>query len=374
MLWDNDVSFQKFKYGSEPRAVYNLQANATELLKKQPPHRPLHDNMRMTEEEAPSTSPQVAPSPAPMTEKPLTQQHASSAAEHNFGTKDKPLYASEILIMFKTGATAFWRRTPMHLSTTLSNSLLTPNIAFYSDAPDSILHHTVHDSLANVSDALKSSSDFQLYHRIRETAEGNLYLESGSMEGDAYLPGGWRLDKYKFLPLVDHAAKNYPNMKWYVYMEDDNWFCWENLYAFLATFDAENPLVLGSPAARLGEDFSHGGSGFAISAGAMKKTFQAEEDLPRKWEAYAAERCCGDQVLSHVMQEMGVERYKGNDGSGWFGLQSLPDWRIGFGTWNWCSPLLNVHKVHQADLSRLDRFGKKFAKENVGAIQSFLVV
>ena len=185
------------------------------------------------------------------------------------------------------------------------------------------------------------------------------------MEGDFYLPGGWRLDKYKFLPLVQHAANEWKGkgIKWYIYMEDDNYYFWPQLYAWLATFDATKPYFLGSPAFRLGEDFAHGGSGFAISQAAMAMSFGQDEYLAEMYEPYAAERCCGDQVLSHVLLEHGVERYAELDGTGWAGLQSLPFWRIGFGGWNWCSPILNMHKVHQEDVSKLWRFERWFAEK-----------
>jgi hypothetical protein len=298
-------------------------------------------------------------------------QTAPPSSEPNFGNATHPLHASEILIMFKTGATSLWHRVPMHLSTTLSNDTLTPHIAFYSDAPDTVLTHPVHDTLANLSDALKATPDFALYHRIRDMRTANLYLENTGMEGDAYLPGGWRLDKYKFLPMAAHAAANYPHAKWYVYLEDDNFYFWPTLYAWLATFDPNEPIVLGSPAVLLGEDFAHGGAGFAISRGGMRETFGKDAGVVQRWEDYARERCCGDQVLSHVMQEMGVSRYRELDGTGWMGLQSSPDWRIGFGAWNWCSPLMNVHKVHQADLARLHIFGKTFLEELVSGSLSF---
>jgi len=118
--------------------------------------------------------------------------------------------------------------------------------------------------------------------------------------------------------------------------------------------------MVGSPAFRLGEDFAHGGSGFAISGEAMERSFGEDKRLAERWEGYAREQCCGDQVLSHVLREAGVERYKGLDGGSWAALQALPTWRIGFGRWNWCSPIMNVHKVHQKDISRLHVFEKEF--------------
>ena len=246
------------------------------------------------------------------------------------------------------------------MSTTLGNPNLTPNVLYYSDSEDNINGNPVVDVLANLSATLRASSDFTLYHKAKEIAKENLYLEPGSMEGDHYLPGGWRLDKYKFLPMFQHAAANVPGKKWYIYMEDDNYFFWETLYAWLAKLDHTSPIMVGSPAFRLGEDFAHGGSGFAISGAALAKTFGADKRLADKWEDYAREQCCGDQVLSHVMRGMGVERYRGLDRGSWFALQALPTWRIGFGRWNWCSPIMNIHNVHQSDISKLYVFEREF--------------
>jgi hypothetical protein len=273
----------------------------------------------------------------------------------------------DIVILVKTGATSIWRRMPAHMSTTLSNPALTPNILYYSDSPDNINGFPVIDVLANVSSTLKATPDFTLYNRAKEIDNDNLYLESGSMEGDFYLPGGWRLDKYKFVPMFQHVANYMPGKKWYIYMEDDNYYFWTMLYAWLATLDHTKPLMIGSPAFRLGEDFAHGGSGFAITGKALEVSFGSDRLLADKFEDYAREQCCGDQVLSHVLHGKGVERYKDLDGTGWAALQSLPTWRIGFGQWNWCSPIMNIHKVHQKDVSRLWVFENAFKSRTKGA-------
>ncbi|KAF8856568.1 hypothetical protein BDZ45DRAFT_675425 [Acephala macrosclerotiorum] len=298
---------------------------------------------------------------------PETSKNSPNSASEELKSGSKPsqktfnaLDPKDVVILVKTGATSIWRRMPAHMSTTLGNPSLTPNVVYYSDSPDNINGNPVIDVLANVSSTLKSTPDFELYTKSKEVASNNLYLESGSMEGDFYLPGGWRLDKYKFVPMFQHVSEYMPGKKWYVYMEDDNYFFWEMLYSWLGTLDHTKPLLVGSPAFRLGEDFAHGGSGFAISGKAIEISFGAEKGLAGRFEDYAREQCCGDQVLSHVLHEKGVERFKELDGGGWVALQSLPYWRIGFGTWNWCSPIMNIHKVHQSDISRLHVFEKDF--------------
>ena len=296
---------------------------------------------------------------------PITSEpRVPSSGDLVFGSGPTSFTPEDVVILFKTGATSLWRRVPIHLATSFSDSTLTPNVVFYSDNTDHIAGRPIIDALANVSSTLKAHPDFALYHKAQEARSSNLYLEAAAIDGDTYLPGGWRLDKYKFLPLVSHAAATYPNAKWYVYSEDDNYLFWSSLYRWLGTFDPSTPLFLGSPAARLGEDFAGGGSGFAISGAAMASTFGSHPNLAAEWQSYATERCCGDQVLSHVMASLGVPRDRRYDHTEWAGLQALPTWQIGFGEWNWCSPLLNIHKAHQADVSDLHVFQQRFHAEN----------
>ncbi|MCJ1443975.1 MAG: hypothetical protein MMC23_004475 [Stictis urceolatum] len=355
ILSDNGVSLYKFFFApwTGHRGDHcRIPANASEeisCLSSNPQRHPASkpaESQPQPDHQTPNSPPNSSPSPEPI-----------------FGSGPTAFAPSDVVILFKTGATSLWRRVPIHLSTTLSNPTLTPNIAIYSDASDQIVSHPIIDVLANTSSTLKSHPDFELYHAAASARTSNLYLESAAMDGDFYLPGGWRLDKYKFLPLAAHAAREWKGKKWYVYMEDDNYYFWNSLYAWLGTFDPSKPLFLGAPAARLGEDFAHGGSGFAISGKAMEITFGKNPGLEREWEGYALERCCGDQILSHVLAEYGVPRDRRYDHTEWAGLQALPTWRIGFGGWNWCSPIFNIHKVHQADVSRLWGFERGFQRE-----------
>jgi hypothetical protein len=351
ILTDNGISLYDLLCAPWLDDSYTTRVNAT-----QAPYRVEEPGVASSKEQlytAPPKAPQASQAPQAVQG---NQQRPMQDAKPVFGSDANAFSPDDVVILFKTGATSLWRRVPIHLSTSLANSSLTPNIAFYSDNADRIASHPIIDVLANVSSTLKSSPDFTLYTATKEALASNLYLEAAAMDGDHYLPGGWRLDKYKFLPLAQHAAANYPDKKWYVYMEDDNYFFWHSLYAWLATFDPSKPHFLGSPAARLGEDFAHGGSGFALSGAAMRQTFGAHPDLADRFEGYAQERCCGDQVLSHALAEHGVARDRRYDHTEWAGLQALPTWRMGFGAWNWCSPLFNVHKTHQADVSRLWNF------------------
>ncbi|EOD46740.1 putative glycosyltransferase family 31 protein [Neofusicoccum parvum UCRNP2] len=176
--------------------------------------------------------------------------HNAPAAKQNT-PKPSPAAAppaldpASVLIMVKTGATALWQRLPIHLSTTLSDGTRTPNIAIYSDAATAIAGRPIVDVLANASSALRASPDFRTWHAVRAAARDNRYLDQQGDEA-LYVPGAWRLDKYKFVPMVAHAARNFPGKQWYVFMEDDTFYFWDSLYAWLATFDADEPVFGGS--------------------------------------------------------------------------------------------------------------------------------
>lgn len=305
----------------------------------------------------------------PLAKESIAQDTSTQLESHKSQPSARNVSPEDVLIIVKTGATALWRRLPIHLSTTLVSQELTPHVAIYSDSPDHIGSFDVIDALANVSASLKKGDDFKLHDKVRQQYKNNLYLESTSMEGDSWLSGGWRLDKYKFLPIFAHAAKTWPQKKWYVLLEDDNYIFWQSLYQWLDLVYGDEdrkgvPLFIGSPAYRLGEDFAHGGSGFAVNQAAMHKVFgeQGElgDELVREYESYMEESCCGDQILSHVFAENGVTRDKRFDDTGIKPLQSLPLFRLDIGDWNVCSPLLNIHKVHARDISQLWNFEAQF--------------
>ncbi|RAL68150.1 hypothetical protein DID88_008860 [Monilinia fructigena] len=302
-------------------------------------HQPTNHDVPPT---TPPTSTTVPPSAPPYNTvekddaKPVVEEPSRIYSSTGLDPKD-------VVILVKTGATSIWRRMPMHMSTTLGNKQLTPNVVYYSDVAENINGNPVIDSLANLSTTLKGSPDFELYNKVKKSLSDNLYLENGSMEGDNYLPEAGDWTNTNSCPCFNML-----------------------LYTILAKNDHTSPILVGSPAFKVGEDFAHGGSGFAISGKAMEVSFGADKTLADRYESYAKQHCCGDQVLSHALKEMGVERFKGLDGGGWAALQAFPIWRINFGNWNLCSPIMNIHKVHQADISKLFVFESKLMKETKG--------
>jgi hypothetical protein len=268
------------------------------------------------------------------------------------------LSATDVLLIMKTGSTSMWKRLLVHLTTTLSPSRIPiENTVVYSDYPETIGKVHIIDALANITKTTMALADFDVYRQHPEYADHNVYVEAAGVDGDNYgPPGGWIVDKFKFVPLIQHAGNNWPKAKWYIYMEDDAYLFLPNVLAYLSSFDSQKPHYLGSYAAKSDTVFAHGGAGFALSRGAWEKTFGRNPTMSADYEAYTAAHCCGDQVLGHALNKYGVRFGQNGDEKFTWGFNPIVHWRFGFSRWNWCSPLMSWHKVHNRDVARYFAF------------------
>ncbi|KAK0666417.1 hypothetical protein QBC41DRAFT_325803 [Cercophora samala] len=287
--------------------------------------------------------------------------------------RDGSLTPEDVLLIMKTGYTSLWKRLLIHLTTSLSpDRIPQANSVIYSDAPSTIGTFNIIDVLENTTHALKSTHpDFEIYRQQLLYDKHNAYVEAAGVEGDNFGPaGGWIIDKYKFVPLIQHAGKNYPNAKWYIYMEDDTYLFLPNILAYLSKYNWKKPHYLGSFAGKSDVIFAHGGAGFAISRGAWEKSFGQNDKMAEDYEEYTASHCCGDQVLGHALNKYGV-KFGENNGDEKFtwGFNPIVHWRFGFEKWNWCEPLLSWHKVHSRDVARYYELEQEWDFETNGPIK-----
>ncbi|OAQ88056.1 glycosyltransferase family 31 protein [Purpureocillium lilacinum] len=284
-----------------------------------------------------------------------TRQVSHSEPSPKAPTTPQRLGEDDVLLIMKTGGTSMWKRLLVHLTTTLSGSRISPsNIVIYSDNAETIGSFTVVDALANMTDETKRSADFDVYRQQFEYVAHNYYSEAAGVDGDEWGPvGGWIIDKYKFIPLMEHAGRNWPHVKWYIYMEDDAYLFLPNIRKFLAGFDWRKNHYLGSYAAKSDAVFAHGGAGFVLSRGAWEASFGKNPGMVEKYHKYVAEHCCGDQVLGLALKDHGI-RFGENGGDEKFtwGFNPLVHWTFAFSRSNWCHPLLSWHKVHNRDVAR----------------------
>lgn len=291
----------------------------------------------------------------PDDDEPAIASSGSREAANRKGT----LSPEDVLLIVKTGGTTLYKRLLIHLATTFAPKRIPlQNTVIYSDCPDNVGSFQVIDVLVNTTSRTLNSTEFDVYRSQGEYRANNVYLEAAGLEGDDWGPqGGWVIDKYKFIPLVQHAGENWPAVKWYIYTEDDTYLFLPNVLKYLAQFDHHEAHWLGSYAAKSDVVFAQGGAGFALSRGAWEKSFGQDPHMAEKYESYTAEHCCGDQVLGHALNKYGIKLGEnGGDEVFRYGFNPLVHWAFPFERWSWCLPLYSWHKVHARDAARYYTF------------------
>lgn len=139
----------------------------------------------------------------------------------------------------------------------------------YSDLAEKFEVNAIFDALEDVNDTIKQEHhDFELYRRLQQHSRRSVLTQaelSGatvsvhSASGNTENPG-WKIDKWKFLPMMKRTLQEHPDKRWYVFLETDTFIFWETLLAYLAVLDPNKPYYVGSPALIGGEEFAHGGS------------------------------------------------------------------------------------------------------------------
>lgn len=114
----------------------------------------------------------------------------------------------------KTGAGEA-AKTKAHLETV--SSCIT-NILVFSDLEERVGNHQFIDILADLPPSYYDNEDFAVY-----TAQKQAHSEGKPV---GYSAEGWKLDRFKFLPMVDKTYQMRPNADWYVFIEADVYYFW----------------------------------------------------------------------------------------------------------------------------------------------------
>jgi hypothetical protein len=224
-------------------------------------------------------------------------------------------YAAEdhdTLFILRTGATEIADRIPAHISTSLR--CFTQHVIF-SDYAETFHGESVLDALEFVDpEIVANNRDFELYRRVKQYGRDLLSQselsgnrsQAPSGTGHTEIPG-WKLDKWKFVPMVNRTFYDYPDMKWYVFAEGDTFLLWSTLHAYLASIDHTEPQYLGS-ATNIGDEpaFAYGGAGFILSQPAMQLIADYYSTHKAAVEAYTQANWAGDAILGKVFFDAGV--------------------------------------------------------------------
>jgi hypothetical protein len=264
----------------------------------------------------------------------------------------------DVLVVLKTGITEAQDKVPVHLRTTLR---CVPHRIIVSDFEEAIAGVQTHDVFRNVSDTLKQANqDFALYNRARTGGRQALTSQdhtkvangpSGMMDNP-----GWKLDKWKFLPMIHTARRAQPNAKWFVFLEADTYPIWPNLLEWLANFDPEDRLYLGNQMQIGATLFAHGGSGFVLSHAAIHAVADFHKLHNDEWDEITDREWAGDCVLGMALAAAGV----GLTWS-WPHVTTQSVWEQdmlheSFGKEPWCHAPFTFHHMTPADVDRFWEF------------------
>jgi hypothetical protein len=216
----------------------------------------------------------------------------------------------DYFVTLRTGTTDAPKKLPAHFTTTLR---CVPHYEIYSDFEEVIEGHHVHDVLNEVNpEIVASHPDFEYYNRLRGKGRDAFSEEEISKWTSAKNTNsgrdspGWRLDKWKFLPLAEKAFRDRPQAKWFIFIESDTYILWKSLIAWLDHFDPSLPWYLGQQMQIGDVVFAYGGAGFAISQPALKKVVEHRNANLKFYDDFTAGHWAGDCVLGKALADVGV--------------------------------------------------------------------
>lgn len=263
-------------------------------------------------------------------------------------------FTEDIQVTLKTGGAVSEDRLRSHVD---SVTACIPNLLVVSDMDQAIGMWHSHDVLADLAYVM-SSEDLQVYQRQRED-----YFYRGKKLNPT--SQGWKLDRYKFLSMVEYAYAQNPNAKWYIFHEIDTLVVWSNVLQMLSRYDPRDPLYIGSPTKGrpLGllwnsqaTIFAYGGTGFILSVAGIENLLRDKEPgsshasqlLATKYQRVVRDDCCGDSVLGWVAAQKDI-RMLGLYPM--FNPHALHDVPLGPGGF-WCQPVISFHRSHPEDMVR----------------------
>lgn len=161
------------------------------------------------------------------------------------------------------------------------------------------------------------------------------------------MPGGWNLDKYKFMNMIVRTWEMRPNMEWYVFVEADTYMVWPNLVNWLNTqMNATEDVYVGGVAYLSNLPFAHGGTGYVISGVLLERLVEYVVESPDVFDRMASNICCGDALLAKVLDNIEVSVQKASPMFNNEKLNTLP-----FSPRDWCQPLFSLHHMNSEEVS-----------------------
>jgi hypothetical protein len=251
-----------------------------------------------------------------------------------------------VQVVLKTGMTDDPKRLLTHLDTVTK---CIPNLLIVSDHDDLVKGRKIYDVLAGLSASYQEHNpDFETYHTQKKLKESGNITEYNTEEG-------WKLDRFKFLPMIHKAFDMSPQAKWFVFIETDTYIFWDNLFRLLLHFNSSVPMYMGSPlhGNHDGEDYiyAYGGSGIVLSNAASRVLLERKMDSDgvyiedelydqEKWMGMIKNSTYGETILGYALQKKAGVKL-----SGFYPMfHPLSPEALKFSEENLCTPIISMHK------------------------------
>lgn len=279
-------------------------------------------------------------------------------------------------MIMRTGATEIQDKLPVHFNTTFK---CYDDLIIFSDYEETFNGRPVHDVLRHMDPEIKQrNEDFELYVRLAN--HGRESLHTDELSGKASFEGsksgkndnaGWRLDKWKFLPMMVETIRLRPDKKFYIFVESDSYIVWSNLLRWLEKIDPNEPMYAGSEV-QIGPDlFAHGGSVFMMTQPAVRKGAEIYQKDEEAWNAWTAQHWAGDCVLGKALHDAGVDLTWA-----WPMFQGGQPEKMDFTEekgWSkqlWCTPALSYHHFAPSEMQRIWDFEQDWIKSRAKLSES----
>lgn len=185
----------------------------------------------------------------------------------------------------------------------------------HADSNQVFRDEVILDALESVNPLVKAEHpDFSLWRRLQENG-GRSALQRSELSGPISKPEGgggksenpgWKLDKWKFLPMMNRTLYEYPDKKWFVFVETDTYVIWQILLQYLSNLDWTKQYYLSGQISIGDIEFAQGGNGFAASRPAMENLSQMFASNQDYWEDFVDNHWAGDCVLGKAFKDSGT--------------------------------------------------------------------
>lgn len=107
-----------------------------------------------------------------------------------------------------------------------------------------------------------------------------------------------------FLPMVDRALRHRPEVKWFVFIDEDTYLIWSNLLEYLALFDPSKPYYIGKHMYIGNTLFAYGGAGFVVSNPTMRRLSEHRVTRLAEYDQFTARHWAGDGILGKPLDDI----------------------------------------------------------------------